>query len=300
MILLDFQKSLHSTEGNLTLKLECELKEHDLITFFGKSGAGKTTILRILSGLLEPDFGKIIVGDCIWYDKAKSAKRAHINLSPQKRPIGFVFQDYALFPHMSVEENLKFALPKGANKAHLEYLLEITELNTLRKQKPLELSGGQQQRIALARALIRNPKILLLDEPFSALDSAMAHKLRTELLKIHRLFDLTTFLVSHNFSEVFSLSHFVICLKEGKIYKQGNPKDVFLHDLPSGKFRHSGVVLEIRESGLVAILSILIGNEITQITAQKEEIKDIKRGDFVLISSKAWNPILSKVNYDSL
>ncbi|WP_299545850.1 ATP-binding cassette domain-containing protein [uncultured Helicobacter sp.] len=295
MIVLDFEKRLLSAQGEITLKVDCSLKEQDLITLFGKSGAGKTTILRILAGLVDPDFGRVQVGDKVWFEKIKGAKKTKVNLSPQKRSIGFVFQDYALFPNMSVEENLHFALPNGADRKKVEELLEITELQALSKQKPNALSGGQQQRVALARALVRSPEILLLDEPFSALDFVMAHKLQGELLKVHRHFHLTTFLVSHNFSEVFSLSNFVLCIEKGNIQKQGTPNAVFLESLPSGKFRHSGVVLEIKKSGLVYILNVLIGNEIAQITAQEEEVADLKSGDCIMLSSKAWNPVLTKI-----
>lgn len=295
MIILDFEKRLLSAQGEITLKVDCTLKEKDLITLFGKSGAGKTTILRILAGLVEPDFGRVQVGDTIWFERIKEAKKPSINLPPPKRSIGFVFQDYALFPNMSVEENLLFALPKGADKKKIVELLEITELQALAKQKPSMLSGGQQQRVALARALVRSPEVLLLDEPFSALDSVMAHKLQEELLKIHHHFGLSTFLVSHNFGEVFFLSNFVLCIEKGSIQKQGNPSFVFLEDMPSGKFRHSGVVLEIKKSGLVYLVSVLIGNEITQVTAQKEEVQDLKNGDFVMLAAKAWNPVLTKI-----
>lgn len=296
MIVLDFEKQLSSAEGSIALKVNCTLKMQDLITLFGKSGAGKTTILRILAGLSEPDFGRIVVLDSVWYEKKRGAKRASINLPPQMRSIGFVFQDYALFPNMSVEENLSFALPKGAPKVRVQELLEIIELQALAKQKPSTLSGGQQQRVALARALVRDPQILLLDEPFSALDSAMAHKLQKELLRIHRHFHLTTFLVSHNFNEVFSLSNFVLCLERGHIEKQGSPNAVFLGGLPSGKFRQSGVVLEIKKSGLVYLLSVLVGNEIAQITASKSEVENLQNGDLVMIASKAWNPMFVKID----
>ncbi|WP_300796376.1 sulfate/molybdate ABC transporter ATP-binding protein [Helicobacter sp. UBA3407] len=291
MIFLDFEKQLHSVQGNFTLQVCCELTPQNLITFFGKSGAGKTTILRILAGLDSPDSGVIQVNDEIWYDAC-----AKINLPPQKRRIGFVFQDYALFPNMSVEENLSFSLPKNADKSRVESLLEITELGALRKFKPNMLSGGQQQRVALARALVRNPQILLLDEPFSALDSAMSRKLQEELLRIHQHFKLTTFLVSHNFSEVFFLSNFVVHLELGKIDKQGTPDEVFLNGLPSGKFRQSGTILEASKNGLVYIVNVLVGNEIVQITASEEEVKNLQSGDSVIVASKAWNPMFVKID----
>lgn len=290
MIYLDFCKKLHSAQGELLLQVQCELKMQNLITLFGKSGAGKTTILRILSGLTTPDSGIIKVQDEVWF-----SSKDKINIPPQKRKIGFVFQDYALFPNMSVAENLLFALPKGEDKKRVDSLLEITELQNLKNLKPAMLSGGQQQRVALARALVRNPQILLLDEPFSALDSSMAQKLREELLSIHRRFNLTTFLVSHNFSEVFFLSQYVVHLSSGKIDKQGSPSEVFLNQLPSGKFRQSGTILEISQNGLVCVVSVLAGNEIIKTIVSDKEAKGLRIGDFVVISTKAWNPTLTKM-----
>ncbi|OCR16413.1 GTPase [Helicobacter pullorum] len=290
MIYLDFQKKLYSTQGEVLLKVQCSLKMRELITLFGKSGAGKTTILRILAGLTTPDFGIIKVQDSIWF-----SSKDKINIPPQKREIGFVFQDYALFPNMSIEENLLFALPKRGDKKHIEELLEIVELQNFRKVKPSMLSGGQQQRVALIRALVRNPKILLLDEPFSALDASMSQRLQEELLKIHQKFELTTFFVSHNLADVFYLSQYVLHLNNGVVDKQGTPSEVFLKDLPSGKFRQSGTIVEISVNGLVAIVRVLVGNWSIEVVVSKSEGENLKVGDLVLISSKAWNPIIVKL-----
>lgn len=290
MIYLDFQKKLYSTQGEVLLKVQCSLKMRELITLFGKSGAGKTTILRILAGLTTPDFGIIKVQDSIWF-----SSKDKINIPPQKREIGFVFQDYALFPNMSIEENLLFALPKRGDKKHIEELLEIVELQNFRKAKPSMLSGGQQQRVALIRALVRNPKILLLDEPFSALDASMSQRLQEELLKIHQKFELTTFFVSHNLADVFYLSQYVLHLNNGVVDKQGTPSEVFLKDLPSGKFRQSGTIVEISMNGLVAIVRVLVGNWSIEVVVSKSEGENLKVGDLVLVSSKAWNPIIVKL-----
>lgn len=290
MIYLDFQKKLYSTQGEVLLKVQCSLKMRELITLFGKSGAGKTTILRILAGLTTPDFGIIKVQDSIWF-----SSKDKINIPPQKREIGFVFQDYALFPNMSIEENLLFALPKRGDKKHIEELLEIVELQKFRKVKPSMLSGGQQQRVALIRALVRNPKILLLDEPFSALDASMSQRLQEELLKIHQKFELTTFFVSHNLADVFYLSQYVLHLNNGVVDKQGTPSEVFLKDLPSGKFRQSGTIVEISVNGLVAIVRVLVGNWSIEVVVSKSEGENLKVGDLVLVSSKAWNPIIVKL-----
>ncbi|WP_230845569.1 ABC transporter ATP-binding protein [Helicobacter pullorum] len=274
----------------MLLKVQCSLKMRELITLFGKSGAGKTTILRILAGLTTPDFGIIKVQDSIWF-----SSKDKINIPPQKREIGFVFQDYALFPNMSIEENLLFALPKRGDKKHIEELLEIVELQNFRKVKPSMLSGGQQQRVALIRALVRNPKILLLDEPFSALDASMSQRLQEELLKIHQKFELTTFFVSHNLADVFYLSQYVLHLNNGVVDKQGTPSEVFLKDLPSGKFRQSGTIVEISVNGLVAIVRVLVGNWSIEVVVSKSEGENLKVGDLVLVSSKAWNPIIVKL-----
>ena len=290
MIYLDFQKKLYITQGEVLLKVQCSLKMRELITLFGKSGAGKTTILRILAGLTTPDFGIIKVQDSIWF-----SSKDKINIPPQKREIGFVFQDYALFPNMSIEENLLFALPKRGDKKHIEELLEIVELQNFRKVKPSMLSGGQQQRVALIRALVRNPKILLLDEPFSALDASMSQRLQEELLKIHQKFELTTFFVSHNLADVFYLSQYVLHLNNGVVDKQGTPSEVFLKDLPSGKFRQSGTIVEISVNGLVAIVRVLVGNWSIEVVVSKSEGENLTVGDLVLVSSKAWNPIIVKL-----
>ena len=290
MIYLDFQKKLYSTQVEVLLKVPCSLKMRVLITLFGKSGAGKTTILRILAGLTTPDFGIIKVQDSIWF-----SSKDKINIPPQKREIGFVFQDYALFPNMSIEENLLFALPKRGDKKHIEELLEIVELQNFRKVKPSMLSGGQQQRVALIRALVRNPKILLLDEPFSALDASMSQRLQEELLKIHQKFELTTFFVSHNLADVFYLSQYVLHLNNGMVDRQGTPSEVFLKDLPSGKFRQSGTIVEISVNGLVAIVRVLVGNWSIEVVVSKSEGENLKVGDLVLVSSKAWNPIIVKL-----
>ncbi len=290
MIYLDFQKKLYSTQGEVLLKVQCSLKMRELIALFGKSGAGKTTILRILAGLTTPDFGIIKVQDSIWF-----SSKDKINIPPQKREIGFVFQDYALFPNMSIEENLLFAFPKRGDKKHIEELLEIVELQNFRKVKPSMLSGGQQQRVALIRALVRNPKILLLDEPFSALDASMSQRLQEELLKIHQKFELTTFFVSHNLADVFYLSQYVLHLNNGVVDRQGTPSEVFLKDLPSGKFRQSGTIVEISVNGLVAIVRVLVGNWSIEVVVSKSEGENLKVGDLVLVSSKAWNPIIVKL-----
>jgi molybdate transport system ATP-binding protein len=290
MIKIDIKKPLFTSDGVIDLTINKEIKQGEFITLFGKSGSGKTTLLRILAGLETPQSGKIIVNNETWFDSSKK-----INLIPQKRNIGFVFQDYTLFPNMSVKQNLQFALKNKKEIHRVSEILEIMEIENLSNTKPQSLSGGQKQRVALARTLMTNPKILLLDEPLSALDSTMRLKLQEELSFIHKKFDITSILVSHDISEVFKLSNRVFEISLGKIIKDGNPSEVFSNQNISGKFKMVAEILDIRKSDILYIVEVLANNEIIKVTAVENEIKELKIGDKLLLSSKAFNPILIKI-----
>lgn len=221
MIHIALHKKLDGAEGILDLRIESQIKEGQLVTLYGASGAGKTSVFRMLSGLLQPEAGRIEIDSQVWFDSEKK-----INLRPQERNVGMVFQDYSLFPNMTVEENLEFALEKGQSSDIINELLELTELGQLAKKKPIQLSGGQKQRVALARALVRKPKLLLLDEPLSALDIEMQTKIQDYILLLHQEFKLTTLLISHDLMEIIKMSDRVLYLKEGRIQKDGSAKDV--------------------------------------------------------------------------
>jgi molybdate transport system ATP-binding protein len=221
MIEIKVIRKLFSAGGELTLTFDAVIKTGEFVTIYGPSGAGKTSVLRMFAGLMKPDSGVIIVEDDVWYDSAK-----RINVIPQRRDIGIVFQEYSLFPNMTVRENLEFALQKGQSPKIVDELLELTELGNLHDKKPSVLSGGQKQRVAVARALVRKPKLLLLDEPLSALDSVMQSKLQDYLLYIHDQFKLTTILVSHDINEVIKMSRRVVILEDGSVKKDGIPLDV--------------------------------------------------------------------------
>jgi molybdate transport system ATP-binding protein len=281
------QKALRGAMGTINLDVNTTLKKGDLTVLFGKSGAGKSTILKMIAGLMEPSNGKIVINDEIWFDKNKK-----INLPPQKRKVGFVFQDYALFPNMSVKENLEYALDDKKKKTKVDEILEITELSALAKEKPQTLSGGQSQRVALARALVREPKILLLDEPLSALDFAMRSKLQDELIKIQHYFKLTTILVSHDISEVYKLSNYVLELEEGQIKKQGTANEIFGGNTISGKFKFSGEIVDIQASDIVFVVSILVGQDVIKIVSSKDEVENFRINQRVIVSSKAFNPLI--------
>lgn len=289
MIKIDIKKDLSTADGKIALRIDKEIHEGDFLTLFGKSGSGKTTLLRIIAGLEKADSGKIVVDGQIWYDSAKK-----INLSPQKRGVGFVFQDYALFPNMSVRKNLEFAQKK--RQSHLiDEILELMELKNLADTPPQNLSGGQKQRVAVARALMSNPKILLLDEPLSALDSAMRLKLQDELKVVHKKFDITSILVTHDVSEIFKLSNRVFKLTAGEIEADESPSKLFGGSNMSSKFKLVGEVLAIKKADILYIVEIMINNEIIKITAVKKEISNLNIGDKVVVSSKAFNPILTKL-----
>ena len=290
MIELSLHKKLLSPSGEMHLQIECAIEKGSFITLYGKSGAGKTTILRILAGLMEPDNGKLKVNNTTWIDTNKK-----IHLQPQKRKVGFVFQDYALFPNMSVKENLLFALNKGDDKKIVSELIEIVELGELQNRKPETLSGGQKQRVALARALVQKPELLLLDEPLSALDNEIRQKLQQYIIQVHREFGLTTILVSHDISEILKMSSQVLEIEHGKIIKQGTPLEVFTNKEVSGKFQFTGEVIAIEKQDFIFIISILIGKDFVKVIADESEAKTLNIGDKVLVASKAFNPIIRKI-----
>lgn len=289
MIEISVRKKLKGKISEFELDIDIRIEYGDFVTVFGKSGSGKTTLLKMIAGLLNPDEGFINVEGEVWFDSRKK-----INIPPQKRRIGFVFQDYALFPNMTVEENILFAMDVKDYR-FLDDVLKLMEIENLRERKPETLSGGQKQRVALARALARKPKILLLDEPLSALDLETRLKLQDEIGTVHRRFNLTTIMVSHDFSEIFKLSNRVFVLSDGKVIKSGKPEDIFIQEKISGKVKFSGQVLKIEKEDVVFIVSVLVGNNIIKVVSVEDEIKDIKVGDTVLIASKAFNPFIMKV-----
>ena len=212
MIYIDIEYRILTSEGSRILSVQTELPENQLICISGPSGIGKTTLLRMIAGLTKPDRGIIQVGDRIFYDSLNN-----INLSTQKRNIGFMFQDYALFPNMTVEENISFAQNKVKDKAWVDTLIKSYGLDALRNQKPDKLSGGQKQRTALARTLAKKADLLLLDEPLSSVDSTMRIKLQNEILKTHAVFGSTTLVVSHDQDEVNKMAQCVLYMEYDQI-----------------------------------------------------------------------------------
>jgi len=291
MIKLSLKKVLDAMNGKMELDVSFQINSSSFTTIYGESGAGKTSILRMISGLMEPDSGHISINDKIWYDGSNG-----INLMPQKRKIGYVFQDYALFPNMTVKENLSYALQKGQDPGIISELLDIIELTNLKNRKSNTLSGGQKQRVSLARALVKRPEILLLDEPLSALDEAIRSKLQDYILKVHKKYKLTTILVSHDLPEIFKLSDKILLLARGKIERSGTPSEIFLSNKISGKYRFTGTIIEKSKNDVVYVIGVLVGNNLIKVIATEEESVQLNIGDKVMVVSKAFNPLIFKLN----
>jgi molybdate transport system ATP-binding protein len=223
-ILLDLNltHSLHTVNGLMTMTVNLTVLKGEVLIVTGDSGAGKTTLLRQIAGFVKPAAGKILYQDRVWLDTTQG-----INVPPQKRNIGFVFQDYALFPHLSVRDNLRFALDKGQDERKVDELLEAVDLVNLADRKPFQLSGGQQQRVTLARALVRMPDLLLLDEPLSALDTNMRKRLQEYLHTLRQHQDFTVIMVTHDLDEIFSLGSRVAVMDHGIIKKLGTPVEIY-------------------------------------------------------------------------
>jgi molybdate transport system ATP-binding protein len=275
LIDLHLLKNIHTITGKITLDVNFSIPEFGFITLFGKSGVGKTTILRMIAGLTRPDSGFIKVGDDSWFDHNNK-----MNLKTQKRNIGFVFQDYALFPNMSVEQHLFYA-QKSKDSGHVNDLLDIFDLKGLRERKPDSLSGGQKQRVAVARALARKPKILLLDEPLSALDSDSRLILQKEIMEAHKSFHSTTILVSHDVDEITRLSDQVYVIESGKIINSGKTEFIFGDQQPDIPYTIPCKITGVNDNSL----DIELNNTIIKIN--NPHAQSFKIGDTINISFKS-------------
>ncbi len=281
MINIDIRKKLHGSSGDMDLRVELEIKENSFVALAGESGSGKTTLLRVLAGLEEAQ-GKIVVGDEVWLDDK-------MFLPTQKRGIGFVFQDYALFSNMNVKENLLYV---NKDEELADKLLDITQLSELSTRNPSTLSGGQKQRVSICRAMMKRPKLLLMDEPLSALDPAMRTKLQNEILILHKEFNTTTIMVSHDPSEIYRLSQRVLVLNNGKVIDDGSVKDILLKTSGSQKFSFEGELLDILKVDVIYVAVVSIGQQLVEVVVSHEEAKSLKIGDVVRVGTKAFAPVI--------
>lgn len=248
--LKDIVKSFGETEVLKGVSLA--IQEGEFVTFLGSSGCGKTTILRIIAGLEYPDSGQVLI-------EGKDME----NLGPEKRNVNMVFQNYALFPHMNVEQNIGYGLKirgvaKDEIKKRVKEMLKLVQLEGFENRKPSAMSGGQRQRVAIARALINNPKVLLLDEPLGALDLQLRRQMQLELKHLQKELGITFIYITHDQEEALNMSDRIVILHNGKIEQVGTPAEIY--DDPetayvasfvgSANILHGGVV-QVTDDGVV-------------------------------------------------
>ncbi len=230
--LIDLTKRFRSLDGSGEVlavdDVNLEVKTGELVTILGPSGCGKTTTLRMIAGFEYPTSGSILIGD---KDVAK--------IPPNKRGLSMVFQSYALFPHLSIYENVAYGLrvqklPASEIRERTERALDLMQLTTMAKRYPSQVSGGQQQRIALARAIVIEPSVLLFDEPLSNLDAKLREYMRDELRKLQKRLGITSLYVTHDQSEAMAISDRVVIMKEGRIRQVGTPREIYA--FPQSRF----------------------------------------------------------------
>ncbi|MDO4593965.1 MAG: ATP-binding cassette domain-containing protein [Tissierellia bacterium] len=215
-LVLDVNKDFSDFKVNIKLDVG-----NEIIGFLGNSGSGKSVTLKMIAGIIKPDKGLIKIDDDVVF-----SEKNKINISTRERKVGYLFQDYAIFPHLSVKENIRIVLDKK-RKDHYTYYLKKFNILELENKKSYQLSGGQKQRLALARMLATNPKIVLLDEPFSALDTDLRWRIERSVYDFLKNYNKTSILVSHNKDEIYRICQKVAIIKKGEIIEFSDKKSIF-------------------------------------------------------------------------
>lgn len=273
--------------------ISLEFEKGTLTTLLGPSGCGKTTALRCIAGLEKPDKGTVSIGDSTVFSK-------DIDIPPEKRMVGIVFQSYAIWPHMTVFENIAFPLKirhlsRQETAQRVKEVMEMVRLSGLGDRPATQLSGGQQQRIALARALVFDPEVLLLDEPLSNLDTSLRDIVRVEVRRIQLSLGITTIYVTHDQSEALSISDKVAVMRAGRIMAVGAPKEIYTR--PANDFVASFVGKAnlvpgklTRLSGTLATVSTAIG----EVNCEVQDGIEVSQGEDVVVGIKPENVLVSE------
>lgn len=291
MLEFDLTKQFGKRNTGFLLEVKEQLPAGKIIGIFGPSGAGKSSLLRLLSGLEKPDQGYLKIDNTVWIDTTQ-----RIFLTPQRRSVGYLFQSYSLFPNMTVAENLAFAAEKKIDSTQLEELLAVIQMTNKKNLYPSSLSGGEQQRVALARALVRRPVLLLLDEPLAALDEAIRTTLQTYILALHKRFQPTTLLVSHDRQELAYLCDLVLEIKAGKIVQTGTPELLFEDtqtiDLTTDSFR----VLSLTRNEDKLIVELVAGKQKIKMALKHASWPALKSGDTIQLTGTEFILLSTKIN----
>ena len=259
MIKASLHKELNTANGKGALSVDLTLQKGTITSLYGESGVGKTMILRMLAGLEVPDRGTVMFDEDVWFSNSRGG-----GLSVDKRRVGFVFQDYGLFPNMSIEENVRFAAAEG-DESLIHYYIDVFGLTTLKDRKPGELSGGQKQRTAIARALVYKPKVLLLDEPFTAQDKKRSDIVGRQILKYTEENDCVTVLVTHDIAATLKLATYIYSIINGEVMSEGSVGDVFLNDTGSKRNGIHGVVADKLNHDGRRVLLVLVNEQMLEI-----------------------------------
>ncbi len=257
MIKIQIYKEFIKSTNQFFIDVDFTLKKGSFNALFGGSGSGKTSILNVISGIKYANKGFVSVSDVVWLDTDKK-----INLPINKRKIGVVFQNSVLFPHLTVYENLVFSKDKNDSFDLMNELIELFSISDLLNSSPDALSGGQKQKVAIVRALVRNPDLLLLDEPFSAIDAEQRKQIQNSLIKAHQKLKFTALVVSHDLEEVVRLSENIFMLENGIIVKKGSAFSLFEQKDEEDSIRLTGIVLSIEKTETIQKMKVLIENEI--------------------------------------